>query len=97
MIGKELGSVRFHPQAFGGWSVGLELMRICTFSIRESMCWSMCSTQAVVAIRLVKIKPWPFSIRTSQKAVGTPSPRNTAVGNVSVGKSADSWKRLPRQ
>ena len=44
----------------------------------------MCSTQAVVAIRLVKIKPWPFSIRTSQNNVGTPSPRNTAVGNVSV-------------
>ena len=44
----------------------------------------------VVAIRLVKIKPWPFSIRTSQKAVGTPSPRKAAVGNVSVGNSADS-------
>ena len=71
------------------WMVRLELMRICTFSIRESMCWSMCSTQAVVVIRLVKIKPWPFSIRTSQNNVGTPSPRNMAVGNVSVGNSAD--------
>ena len=44
----------------------------------------------VVAIRFVKIKPWSFSIRTSQNNVGTPSPRNTAVGNVSVGNSADS-------
>ena len=84
-----LGSVRFHLQAFGGWSVGLELMRICTFSIRESMCFSMCSTKAVVAIRLVKIKPLPFSIGTSQTAVGTPSARNTAVGNVTVGNSAE--------
>jgi hypothetical protein len=39
---------------------------------------------------VVKIKPWPFSIRTSQNNVGTPSPRNTAVGNVSVGNNADS-------